>query len=112
MLKQYNGLYNIDYKIQVIQCNECHLERCLGGKCSSGACMGGGGQWGAPKSYTRLSLPLSVIKIEQYCSTRGGGALETLKSYEDNGAPTQSLRLLSVVGSGGVHCGVSKSYKR
>ena len=34
MLKQYNGLYNIDYKIQVIQCNECHLERCLSGKCS------------------------------------------------------------------------------
>ena len=37
MLKQYNGLYNIDYKIQVIQCNECHLERCLGGKCSTDA---------------------------------------------------------------------------
>ena len=39
MLKQYNGLYNwlhdIDYKIQVIQCNECHLERCLSGKCSN-----------------------------------------------------------------------------
>ena len=35
MLKQYNGLYNIDYKIQVIQCNECHLERCLSGKCST-----------------------------------------------------------------------------
>ena len=34
MLKQYNGLYNTDYKIQVIQCNECHLERCLSGKCS------------------------------------------------------------------------------
>ena len=39
MLKQYNGLYNIDYKIQVIQCNECHLERCLGGKCSSMNCI-------------------------------------------------------------------------
>ena len=41
MLKQYNGLYNwlqnIDYKIKVIQCNECHLERCLSGKCSNGA---------------------------------------------------------------------------
>ena len=35
MLKQYNGLYNIDYKIQVIQCHECHLERCLSGKCSN-----------------------------------------------------------------------------
>ena len=37
MLKQCNGLYNIDYKIQVIQCNECHLERCLSGKCSNNA---------------------------------------------------------------------------
>ena len=45
--------------------------------------------------------PLSVIKIEQYCSARGGGALETLKSYEDNGAPSLSLRLLSFVGFGG-----------
>ena len=34
MLKQYNWLHNIDYKIQVIQYNECHLERCLSGKCS------------------------------------------------------------------------------
>ena len=39
MLKQYKGLYNIDYKIQVIQCNECHLERCLRGKCSSSVHM-------------------------------------------------------------------------
>ena len=42
MLKQYNGLYNIDYKIQVIQCNECHLERCLSGKCSSSYRHAGG----------------------------------------------------------------------
>ena len=44
---------------------------------------------------------LSSIKIEQYCGARGGGgALGTLKSYKDNGAPSLSLRLLSIVGSG------------
>ena len=50
-----------------------------------------------------MAPPLSVIKIEQYCGARGrwgGGALGTLKSYKDNGAPSLSLRLLSIVGSG------------
>ena len=67
-----------------------------------------------------MAPPLSVIKIEQYCGARGGGgvcALETLKSYKDNGAPSLSLRLLSIVrsgkvGGGGYNCGASKSYKR
>ena len=62
-----------------------------------------------------MAPPLSVIKIEQYCGARGKGALGTLKSYKDNGAPSLSLRLLSIVGFGevgGGHCGASKSYKR
>ena len=75
--------------------------------------MGGGGNGGGGAKILQkiMTPPLSVIKIEQYCSARGGGALETLKSYEDNGAPSLSLRLLSIGGFGG-HYGVSKSYKR
>ena len=47
-----------------------------------------------------MAPPLSAIKIEQYCGARGGGgALGTLKSYKDSGAPSLSLRLLSIVGS-------------
>ena len=34
-----------------------------------------------------MAPPLSVIKIEQYCDARGGGAMGTLKSYKDNSAP-------------------------
>ena len=76
--------------------------------------MGGGG---AQILRKIMAPPLSVIKIEQYCGARGrgGGALGTLKPYKDNGAPSLSLRLLSIVESGelgGGHCGASKSYKR
>ena len=66
---------------------------------------GGGGAIGGAKILQKIMVPLlSVIKIEQYCSARGGGgALGTLKSYKDNGAPPPlSLRLLSIVGSGEV----------
>ena len=43
-----------------------------------------------------------VIKIVKYCGVvgRGGGALVALKSYKHNGAPSLSLRLLSIVTSG------------
>ena len=58
-----------------------------------------------------MAPPLSVIKIEQYCGAKGrgpeGGALETLKSYKDNGAPSLSLRLLSILGSGEVGGGIA-----
>ena len=36
-----------------------------------------------------------------------GGALGTLKSYKDNGAPSLSVRLLSIVGSGEVGGGIA-----
>ena len=56
-----------------------------------------------------MAPPLSVIKIEQYCGARGRGegALGTLKSYKDNGAPSLSFRLLSIVGSGEVEGGIA-----
>ena len=47
--------------------------------------------------------PLSVFKIHvvKYCGVvGGGGALVALKSYKHNGAPSLSLRLLSIVASG------------
>ena len=46
-----------------------------------------------------MAPPLSVIKIVKYCGV-GGGALVALKSYKHNGAPSLSLRLLSIVASG------------
>ena len=53
-----------------------------------------------------IAPPLSVIKIEQYCGARGGGALGTLKSYKDNGAPYSSVikivKYCGVWGGGGV----------
>ena len=59
-----------------------------------------------------MAPPLSVIKIEQYCGARGrGGALGTLKSYKDNGAPSLSLRLLSIVGSGEMGGGALRGVK-
>ena len=67
-----------------------------------------GGQWGGgAKILQKIMAPhLSVIKIEQYCGAKGrgpgGSTLGTLKSYKDNGAPSLSLRLLSIVGSGEV----------
>ena len=58
---------------------------------------------------------LSVIKIEQYCGAKGrgvgAGALGTLKSCKDNGAPSLSLRLLSIVGSGEVGGGALRGVK-
>ena len=62
----------------------------------------GGGAMGGAKILQKIMVPpLSAIKIEQYCGARGGGdALGTLKSYTDNGAPSLSLKLLSIVGSG------------
>ena len=49
MLQQYNELHNIEYKIQVIQCNECQLQRCLSGKCSI---RGGGARPKIPPPHT------------------------------------------------------------
>ena len=73
--------------------------------------VGGGG--GAKILQKIMAPPLSVIKIVKYCGVAGGGALGSLKSYKDNGAPSLSLRLLSIVASGeGEHCGAPKSYKR
>ena len=46
-----------------------------------------------------MAPPLSVIKIVKYCGVVGG-ALVALKSYKHNGAPSLSLRLLSIVASG------------
>ena len=67
----------------------------------------GGG--GAKILQKIMAPPLSVIKIEQYCDAkgRGGGALGTLKSYKDNGAPSLSLRLLSIEESGEVGGGIA-----
>ena len=76
-------------------------------------CGVGGG--GAKILQKIMAPPLSVIKIVKYCGVGGGGrgALGSLKSYKDNGAPSLSLRLLSIVASGeGEHCGAPKSYKR
>ena len=48
-----------------------------------------------------MASPLSVIKMVKYCGVvEGGGALVALKSYKHNGAPSLSLRLLSIVASG------------
>ena len=48
-----------------------------------------------------MAPPLSVIKIVKYCGVvGGGGSLVALKSYKHNGAPSLSLRLLSIVASG------------
>ena len=48
-----------------------------------------------------MAPPLSVIKIVKYCGVvGGGGALVALKSCKHNGAPSLSLRLLSIVASG------------
>ena len=58
------------------------------------------GKGGAKILQKIMAPPLSVIKIVKYCGVRGGGALGALKSYNDNGAPTLSLRLLSIVASG------------
>ena len=82
--------------------------------------MEGGGGNGGAKILQKIMAPLlSVIKIEQYCGAKGrgvgAGALGTLKSCKDHGAPSLSLRLISIVGSGevgGGHCGASKYYKR
>ena len=53
--------------------------------------------WGVKIPQKIMAPPLSVIKIEQYCGARGRGALGTLKSYKDNGVPSLSLRLLTIL---------------
>ena len=60
-----------------------------------------------------MAPPLSVIMREQCCGARGRGegALGTLKSYKDNGAPSLLLRLLSIVGSGEVEGGALRGVK-
>ena len=71
---------------------------------------GGGGNGGRQNLTKTYGAPLSVIKIEQYCGARGwggGSVLGTLKSYKDNGAPSPSLRLISIVGSGKVRGGIA-----
>ena len=45
-----------------------------------------------------MAPPLSVIKIVKYCGVVGR-ALLALKSYKQNGAPSMSLSLLSIVAS-------------
>ena len=62
---------------------------------------GGGGALGGAKILQKIMAPpLSVIKIVKYCNVvRGGGALVELKFYKHNGAPSLSLRLLSIVAS-------------
>ena len=56
---------------------------------------------GGAKVLQKIMVPpLSVIKMAKYCGFGGGGALGALKSYKDNGAPSLSLKLLSIVASG------------
>ena len=73
----------------------------------------GGGALGGAKILQKIMAPtLSIIKIVKYCGVvGGGGALVALKSYKHNGAPSLSLRLLSIVASGEGGGGL-KSYKK
>ena len=91
MLKQYNGLYNIDYKIQVIQCNECHLERCLSGKYSTHKRIFQL-RHDCTTVYTQLPVACPGIRKE-----RGGGC-ENLKVFffcfsifQQGGGPAQKI---------------------
>ena len=65
----------------------------------------GGGHWGGANILQKIMVPpLSVIRIVRYCGVVGGGggrAFVALNSYKHNVAPSLSLRLLSIVASGG-----------
>ena len=70
---------------------------------------GGGGAMGGAKILQKImASPLSVIKIEQYCSARGkgGGCVGDANLTKIMAPPPLSLRLLSIVGSGEVGGGV------
>ena len=69
---------------------------------------GGGGIGGRQYPAKNNGAPplRFVLKIVKYCGVvGGGGALVALKSYKHNGAPSLSLRLLSILwhlGRGGI----------
>ena len=62
----------------------------------------GGALGGAKILQKIMAPPLSVIKIVKYCVVGGGGGHwgRAIKSYKYNGAPSLSVRLLSIVAPG------------
>ena len=76
---------------------------------------GGWGGIGGRQNPAKNNGAPFLIKKVKYCGVVGVGTLVALKFYKHNGAPSLSLRLLSIVvsGEGGaLGGGAPKSYKK